>query len=96
VKRSRAVPGREFWDGRRIREIREARGHSQAVLARLTGVGRADICRHERNDRNSNPSVAAVVRLAFGLNVPPATLLEPVGYRIPRPVPRSHPRQSRR
>lgn len=76
--------GRELWDGGRIREIREARGHSQDKLSDLTGVSKGDISRHERNDEKSNPSVAALVRIALALHVPMTALFESVGSFIPR------------
>lgn len=76
--------GRELWDGGRIREIREARGHSQDKLSDLTGVSKGDISRHERNDEKSNPSVAALARIALALHVPITALFESVGSFIPR------------
>lgn len=86
-KSGRKVPtvGRDLWDGKRIREIREARGLSQDDLSGLTGVSKGDISRHERNDDASNPSVAALIRIALALKVPPTTLFEPVGVPFPRP-----------
>jgi transcriptional regulator with XRE-family HTH domain len=77
--------GRELWDGGRLREIREKRGHSQDALALMTGVSKGDISRHERNDVASNPSVAGLLRIALALHVPIAALFEPVGTVIPRP-----------
>jgi transcriptional regulator with XRE-family HTH domain len=80
-----AVAARRRWDGRRIREVREARGVSQKTLAEASGLSEGDISRHERNDEKSNPSVDSLVRLSTALHVPTATLLEPVGTPIPRP-----------
>lgn len=77
--------GRASWDGQRIREIREALRISREQLSEAAHVSVDDIGRHERNDPKSNPSVDVLARLSLGLNVPIATLLEPVGAPIPVP-----------
>lgn len=74
--------GRELWDGKRIREVREERKLSRPQLAEASGVNEDDIGRHERNDPASNPSMDTLVRLALALKVRPGVLLEPTGTQI--------------
>ena len=84
-KTGKPKPGRELWDGARLRELRDARGFSQEDLAGRSGVSAGDISRHERNDPKSNPSIDGLMRIAQALKVPPAALFEPAGSPIPRP-----------
>lgn len=84
AKTERAV-GRERWDGERLREIRDKRGLTQPQLGVLAGLSKGEISRHERNAPNSNPTISVMFRLAAGLKVPVAALLESVGSPIPSP-----------
>lgn len=85
VVRQKENAGRRLWDGDRIREIREARGLSQAALSTAAGVSKSEISRHETNADVSNPTIDVLYRLAGALQVRVARLFEPVGSPIPRP-----------
>ena len=82
-KKTCSLRGRALWDGKRLRDIRWARGLSQESLAQAAGVARGDVSRHERNDPSSNPSLDVLLRLAVALCVPPAALFEPPGAPVP-------------
>ncbi|MBA4001090.1 helix-turn-helix transcriptional regulator [Brevundimonas sp.] len=60
--------------GKRVRALRREAGLSQEELAFRAGMKRSYVSDLERGTRN--PSVRALERLATGLSVPPATLLE--------------------
>lgn len=60
--------------GRRLRELRTERGISQGGLAHRTGVHTTAIGRMERGVRE--PRATMILRLAQGLEVPPAALLD--------------------
>lgn len=77
-------PGRELWDGRRLREVREFCDLTQTELTKRSGVRNTAISRHETNADDSNPSIASLCRLAQGLGVRVATLFDPVGSPIER------------
>ena len=60
--------------GKRVRALRREAGLSQEELAFRAGMKRSYVSDLERGTRN--PSVRALHRLATGLSVPPAKLLE--------------------
>jgi len=62
--------------GRRIREIRSQRGLSQEKLAELADLHRNYVGGVERGERNV--SLVNIVKLAHGLSVRPAKLIEPI------------------
>jgi len=73
-------PGRHDADdgrrafGRRVRELRQARGLSQEGLAERSGLHRTYISSLERGQRNVG--LDNVRALADALDVPPSTLFE--------------------
>jgi len=62
--------------GKRIRYLRLRRGLSQEKLAELAELHRNYVGGVERGERNL--SLINIVRLAHGLNVKPATLMESI------------------
>jgi transcriptional regulator with XRE-family HTH domain len=66
--------------GRRIREIREARGISVAELGRLIGVSRSQIFRYETGQQ---PVARRLDAIAAGLGVEVADLLMKPGSPFP-------------
>jgi transcriptional regulator with XRE-family HTH domain len=73
AKRSQSDPRQQF--GRRLRELRIARGYSQEELADRADLDRTYISGIERGRRNV--SLLNIWRLAGALDTAPATLLEP-------------------
>jgi len=65
--------------GRRIRELREQMGLSQAQLASCAHVSQGYLCQLEREEVK-NPSAAILLRLASALYVDPRELLDAAGY----------------
>jgi transcriptional regulator with XRE-family HTH domain len=63
--------------GRNVRGSRRAAGLSQEQLAERSGLHMTEISRLERGVRD--PRLATIVRIAQGLDVPPAQLLADVG-----------------
>ena len=61
--------------GRRLKQTRESRGLSQAQLGRVSGVGQAYISSLEA-ERQRNPGIETLRKLATALGVPVAKLLE--------------------
>jgi transcriptional regulator with XRE-family HTH domain len=59
-----------------LRRLREARGMSQEELGSATGVGMSNVSRYETARRD--PGVRTVAKLAAGLGVEPAALLDRV------------------
>jgi len=59
--------------GRRVRQLRVARGLSQEELALRSELDRSYIGQVERGERNV--SLVNIERIAIGLGVPPADLL---------------------
>lgn len=59
---------------RRVRQLREARGHSLEALAERSGVSRSNISLIERGE--SSPSATVLDKLAAGLGVTLASLFE--------------------
>jgi transcriptional regulator with XRE-family HTH domain len=62
--------------GRRVRQLRLERQLSQEKLAELADLHRNYVGGVERGERNV--SLLNIVKLAHGLNVSPAKLIEPI------------------
>lgn len=62
--------------GKRVRQIRIRRGISQEKLAEFADLHRNYVGGIERGERNV--SLLNIVKLAHGLNVRPAKLIEPI------------------
>ena len=60
--------------GARIRALRRDRGIAQERLALLSGMDRSYMGRVERGERNV--TLINICKIARGLDVPPATLLD--------------------
>jgi transcriptional regulator with XRE-family HTH domain len=80
VDKGRAKLAAQFGD--RLREIRTARGVSQAELAKAAGLYQAAVCFYELGQRQM-PRLDDVVRLAAALGVELRHLLMPAGSPIP-------------
>ncbi|OGO07456.1 MAG: hypothetical protein A2Y61_07850 [Chloroflexi bacterium RBG_13_60_13] len=65
--------------GRRLRDLREQMGLSQAQLAGQAEVSQGYLCQLEREEVK-NPSAAILLRLAKALYVDPHELLDAAGY----------------
>ena len=65
--------------GKRLRELREQMGLSQAQLATCAEVSQGYLCQLEK-DEVKNPSAAVLLRLARALYVDQRELLEAAGY----------------
>ena len=65
--------------GRRLRELREQIGVSQAQLAGQAEVSQGYLCQLEREEVK-NPSAAILLRLAKALYVDPHELMDAAGY----------------
>jgi transcriptional regulator with XRE-family HTH domain len=59
---------------RRLRKLRNERGISQVLLARRAGLHRTQISKLELGERE--PRLGTLLRLAYGLDVPPEALLK--------------------
>lgn len=66
---------------RRVRALREERGHSLAILAELSGVGRSTISLIERGESSATATV--LDKLASALGVTLASLFEQAGDSAP-------------
>lgn len=71
---SRSPFARRF--GRRIRELRKARGLSLRALAERTGEDPADVSRIENGKGPQNPGARRIGRFAGALGVQPGALLD--------------------
>jgi transcriptional regulator with XRE-family HTH domain len=60
--------------GRKLKQVREAKGLTQTALAKKAGVSRAYVFRIEAG--GADPTVGILRKLAKALRVRPATLLE--------------------
>jgi transcriptional regulator with XRE-family HTH domain len=65
--------------GRKIRQLREELGMSQAQLSSQGGLSQGYLSQLE-NDEVQNPSAAVIFRLAQALNVDPRVLMDAAGY----------------
>ncbi|AWB81354.1 XRE family transcriptional regulator [Corynebacterium yudongzhengii] len=72
--------------GRRLRQVRLARGLSQARLAELAGLSRNQVSNLERNENNRHgsidPVISTIYRLAVVLDIPPSKLLPASGEKV--------------
>ena len=66
--------------GKKIRELREGLGMSQAQLAVQGGLSQGYLSQLE-NDEVHNPSAAVIFRLASALHVDPRVLMTAAGYK---------------
>jgi transcriptional regulator with XRE-family HTH domain len=71
------VPDPKTLFGQRLREVRQARGHSQEELADLAGIDRTYVSSCERGRRNV--CLINIWRLANALEVEPSALLQQPG-----------------
>jgi transcriptional regulator with XRE-family HTH domain len=71
---ARVVAGEQF--GRKLRALRLEAGMTQEDLAHAAKLHPSEISRVERAHRD--PRLTTIIRLAAGLDVPPASLLEPI------------------
>ena len=67
--------------GRKLVEIRKARGFSQATMAARGGLSQGYLSQLE-NDDVPNPSAVILLNLARGINLDPSVLFEAAGYEI--------------
>ncbi len=65
--------------GKKIRQLREELGMSQAELSSQAGLSQGYLSQLE-NDEVQNPSAAVIFRLAQALNVDPRVLMDVAGY----------------
>ena len=65
--------------GKKIRQLREELGVSQAQLSSQGGLSQGYLSQLE-NDEVQNPSAAVIFRLAQPLNVDPRVLMDAAGY----------------
>ncbi len=65
--------------GKKIRQLREELGMSQAQLSAQGGLSQGYLSQLE-NDEVQNPSAAVIFRLAQALNVDPRVLMDAAGY----------------
>lgn len=65
--------------GKKIRQLREELGMSQARLSAQGGLSQGYLSQLE-NDEVQNPSAAVIFRLAQALNVDPRVLMDAAGY----------------
>jgi transcriptional regulator with XRE-family HTH domain len=65
--------------GKKIRELREEMGMSQAHLSSCAELSQGYLSQLE-NDEVRNPSAAVIFRLAEGLHVDPRVLMQAAGY----------------
>jgi transcriptional regulator with XRE-family HTH domain len=65
--------------GKKIRQLREELGMSQAQLSGHGGLSQGYLSQLE-NDEVQNPSAAVIFRLAQALHVDPRVLMEAAGY----------------
>lgn len=68
----------------RLREIREARGLTQAQLAAAAGLHVNQVALMERGERS--PSLEVAGRVADALTVPVDALRQPAGEKIPKKI----------
>ncbi|MHB8172115.1 MAG: helix-turn-helix domain-containing protein [Thermincolia bacterium] len=60
-------------DGKRIQELRNAKGYSLIKLAEMAGVGKNTL--HDIEHNRANPSISTLNKIATALNVDPKKLL---------------------
>ncbi len=65
--------------GKKIKQLREELGISQAELSSHGGLSQGYLSQLE-NDEVQNPSAAVIFRLAQALNVDPRVLMDAAGY----------------
>ena len=79
----RFVLMKSTWDGRRLTEIREEAGFSQADLARAIRTPTSNVSRWEDTEESGRePKATALYRISDALCVSCETLREPVGSPI--------------
>ncbi len=68
--------------GKKIKELRDELGMSQAQLSAQGGLSQGYLSQME-NDEVQNPSAAVIFRLASALHVDPRVLMQAAGYNQP-------------
>jgi transcriptional regulator with XRE-family HTH domain len=65
--------------GKKVRELRDELGMSQALLAAQAGLSQGYLSQLENNEVQ-NPSAAVIFRLARALHVNPRVIMQAAGY----------------
>ena len=65
--------------GKKIKELRDEKGYSQAKLAEIADISAAEVCRIEKGNRK-NPSMELVKSLAIALDLDEEEFVKIIGY----------------